>query len=612
MVNLSVMKNMMEPGKKSRIGDQGTSNVFANDAHDVTALYERLSVDDEQEGESNSITNQKVFLENYAKEHGFGAYIRHYTDDGYSGKDFVRPGWQQLIADIEAGIVKTVLVKDMSRVGRNHIETGYYTEIYFAQMGIRFIAINNGIDNINPDSTEFAGIMNIMNEWYVRDQSRKVGNSMRQKGKSGLPLTSVPPFGYLRDPNQKNHWIVDPVMAPVVKEMFELAASGLCPSEIAIRFREQRYETPGYYLDRIGVRKYLAHSKERDPYNWTPGTVKNALMRAEYKGCTVNFRTHRADYRDRVRPNPSDEWAVFEDTHEAIVDADTWEKAQAVVNRYGAVIDYGPLDPLAHSVYCARCGARMYNQRGMHKEKYNGKSYPYNIFQCPTYSKSVYKDRRMCESNTISMEPLVTLVQDTIRAISNYAIHDEAAFRMKLEQMAKAHKPEKVRALKKNINQAERRIAELDRVIAKLYENFALGKIPDARFEELSAQYEREQAELISCLAQYRGDFEAASDDDSRVEQFLAIARKYRNCDAVTQEVVDAFIDRIVVHHRSYDENGESTRGIEIHLKFIGDFPIPPETFIIDEARIKEEELKKQRRLSNRKKKAEAAAKQNE
>lgn len=263
--------------KKTTVKKNEKNAVHHATIENVAALYERLSRDDDMEGESNSITNQKSFLEAYAREHGF-TNCRHYTDDGFSGGSFDRPGWQQLIADIEDGIVKTMLVKDMSRIGRNYVETGFYTEVYFAKMGVRFIAINNGIDNENPDSTEFAGIRNIMNDWYLRDQSKKVRLAAQQKGKLGQPLAYNPCFGYVKDPDDKNHWIVDPEAAETVRRIFELAASGTSQMQICRAMIQEQRVTPGYYRARQSPNEFGKQYVDLPPHNVKYKIQKNQAL----------------------------------------------------------------------------------------------------------------------------------------------------------------------------------------------------------------------------------------------------------------------------------------------------------------------------------------------
>ena len=404
-----------------------------NTTDPITALYERLSRDDEQEGESNSITNQKSLLQAYAQEKGF-TNCRHYTDDGYSGGNFDRPGWQQLLADIEAGMVKTVLVKDMSRVGRNYVETGFYTEVYFARMGVRFIAINNNIDNDNPDSTEFAGILNIMNDWYLRDVSRKLRSAAQQKGKSGKPLTTNPCFGYVKDPNDKNHWLIDPEAADTVRRVFELAASGMSQLKICRTMVQEKRVTPGFYRaqrDPDGIGKQFASCQ---PYKWEKRTVCNMVHRQEYLGNTVNFKTCHPEYRSKQVSAPVQEQLIFYDTHEAIVDEETWQAAQQI---YHPEMSSAPGKPCALNglMICGECGVPMLFHRMTGKEEYND-------FVCRTHIRSASHEKRLCTHNSIRVTVIREIVRDTLRAVNRYAIADEEGFRRRLAQEAASYQPD--------------------------------------------------------------------------------------------------------------------------------------------------------------------------
>lgn len=606
MVNLTAMKNMLENGKKNVPAGRGTINVLADVAKNVTALYERLSRDDEQEGESNSITNQKSFLEGYAKENGFGDNIRHYTDDGYSGGDFDRPGWQQLIADIEAGIVTTVLVKDMSRVGRNHIETGYYTEIYFAQMGVRFIAINNGIDNANPDTTEFAGILNIVNEWYLRDQSRKIATAYRQKGQAGKHLAQIPPFGYLRDPDHKDEWIIDEEAAPTVRRVFQLAADGIFPGEIARRMKDERYEVPGYYKQRKGIIKRNPIIDVSRAYDWSTTRITDMISREEYRGWTVNFKKEKTFERGKYKTVPKEDRLVFENTHEPIVSPEIWKQAQRVLHRNkSSKKDYGEFGPFHHLIYCGECGQMMTEQRcWCHRE--NGRRYLRDYFQCSGYSQSAYRVSKSCTSNIMTVRNLRLLCQDTIQIVSRYALRDEAGFRRQLETAAQHQQPGAIAVIQKSIRRMERRIAELDHLLKKLYEDYALDRITDARFEKLSPEYEQEQAELLQTLQHEKEKLVELQTHADRTEQFLALAKKYRDADELTDDMIKAFIDKIVVHHTERDEEGEASRCIEIHFSFIGSFDIPPEAFECSSVDPVEEARKKKERKRGRERRANA------
>ena len=363
----------------------------------ITALYERLSRDDEQLGESNSITIQKAYLENYAQQHGFSNY-RHYTDDSYSGSNFDRPGWKRLMSDVEAGKVRTVIAKDMSRVGRNYLETGYYTEVYFRQYHVRFLALANGIDSADPNSSEFAPMLNIMNEWYLRDQARKASAAVRLKASSGKPVTTVPPFGYVKDKANKDHWIVDQEAAQTVRLIFELAASGIIPSKIACRLQAAHLDTPGFYRlhhkrrESVGTASRTVYPRENmRPYDWRVDQVQKILRREEYKGCTVNMRTAKPDQWTKAQPQPREEWFVFENTYEAIVDAALWERAQQVLHKRSPQQRRTQADTmlsvLSSLVYCADCGKRMYCERVSAQGK-SGQRHEVTRFRCASHAIS--------------------------------------------------------------------------------------------------------------------------------------------------------------------------------------------------------------------------------
>ena len=327
----------------------------------ITALYERLSKDDDLLGESNSIINQKAMLENYAKQNGF-ANFRHYTDDGYSGGNFERPAWKQLVADIQAGLISTVIVKDMSRVGRDYLQTGFYTEVLFKQQGVRFIAVSNGVDSTNEASSEFAPFLNIMNEWYLRDCSRKIRASYKVRGNAGKHTTNNQPYGYKKSPEDKNQWIIDEEVAPNVRRIYQLCIEGYGVCQIAKILREDKIETPSYYWGSRGIGNWKTRYCADRPYDWTGTTVADILQRIEYMGHTVNFRTHSSDYKERkLIKHPKEDWKIFENTHEAIIDKDTWELAQKL-RKTPRRHDFAETpNPLTGVLFCADCGAKLYN-----------------------------------------------------------------------------------------------------------------------------------------------------------------------------------------------------------------------------------------------------------
>ncbi len=538
------------------------------DVEPITALYERLSRDDEQEGESNSITNQKSLLQAYAQERGF-ANCRHYTDDGYSGGNFDRPGWQQLLADIEAGIVKTVLVKDMSRVGRNYVETGFYTEVYFGRMGVRFIAINNNIDNNNPDSTEFAGILNIMNDWYLRDQSRKIRSAAQQKGRSGKPLTYNPCFGYVKDPKDKNHWLIDPEAADTVRRIFELAASGKSQLSICRTLVQEKRVTPGYYRFQHSPDGVGKQHTNRQPYNWDTRMLSKLVQRREYMGDTVNFKTCVTEYRGKRVSVPAEEQLVFPGTHEAIVDEETWQAAQQIFHPEMASAP-GKSCALKGLMVCGECGVPMKFHRMTGHEECND-------FVCRTHQKSAAYEERLCTHNSIRVTVIREIVRDTLRTVNRYAIADEEGFRRRLAREAATYQPDDRKQLAKAIREKEKHIARLEHLLKKLYEDYALGHIPEERFDRLSAQYEQEEATLKVELADDQVRLNEVQTASAQTDKYLALARKYRDCAEVTDDMILAFVEKIVVYRTIRPAKGQRTRQIEVHLNYIGQFPIPTE-----------------------------------
>jgi len=510
------------------------------------------------------------------------------------------------MADIEAGIVTTVLVKDMSRVGRNHIETGYYTEFFFAQMGVRFIAINNNIDNADPDSTEYAGILNIVNEWYLRDQSRKISAAYRQKGQSGKPLAHTPPFGYLRDPDRKDHWVIDEDAAPAIRCIFQLAADGVFPGEIAQQMKENRYEVPGYYKQRKGLARYPYPIAESRAYDWNTNHITNILSREEYKEWTVNFKRAKTVERGKYEPVPKESRLIFEGTHDAIVSSAAWEQAQNVLHqRKSCRRDYGEFGPFHHLVYCSECGKLMTEQRCWRHHE-NGRQYFRDYFQCSDYSQSTYRVKKGCKSNIMTVRNLRLLVQETIQVVSRYALRDEEDFRRQLQKAAAHQQPGEISVMQKSIRRMERRIAELDHLLKKLYEDYALEKITEARFEKLSPEYEQEQAELLQSLENEKQKLTKQQSDTDRADQFLKLAKKYRDAEELTDDMIREFIEKIVVHHTVRDDEGEASRCIEIYLNFIGCFAIPPEAFDLPPVNPAEEERKKKERLRGRERRAKA------
>ncbi len=552
----------------------------------ITALYERLSRDDELSGDSNSVINQKIQLEEYAANHGF-INCQHYTDDGWSGGNFERPGWKRLIADIEAGKVGCVLAKDMSRIGRDYLQVGYFTEIVFRQNHVRFIAIGNGIDSEDPGTSEFAPFINIMSEWYLRDLSRKQRAAIKVKGESGKPTTNQAIYGYKKDINDKYRWLVDEEAAAVVRRIYQLTIEGHGLSDIANILYRDKVECPAAYLARQGSGPWKSKESIDRPYAWSDFIVGRILSKPEYIGHTVNFRSHKESYKDKqpVYHTP-DQWRIFENTHEAIIDKATWELAQTLRGTPRRIDTLGEANPLTGLVFCADCGAKMYNQRTRGSET---KPYPSDAYECSSYKLGGQRRTASCSNHHISTKALRALILETIKTASAYAVSNQDEFMEKVRAASQLRQAETVKAAKRKLNKDRKRITELDGIIKKLYESFAVGRISEERFDGLLAEYEAEQRTLRDGVAEAEQQIAVFEEETANAGEFLVLAKKYTNFSELTTPMINEFIEKVVVHAPDRSD-GDRVQEVDIYLKFIGKFDLPaPE--------LTEEELKEQERL---------------
>ena len=567
----------------------------------MTALYERLSRDDELTGESNSIVNQKSYLESYAAQHGFLNCV-HYTDDGWSGGNFDRPSWKQLVADVEAGKVGTVLVKDMSRIGRDYLQTGYFTEVLFRQHDVRFIAIANNVDSDDPGSNEFTPFMNIMNEWYLRDQSRKMRAAVQMKGRSGKPITTNAPYGYKKDPDDHNHWLVDEEAASVVRRIFHLSIEGHGPYEIANILMQDSVETPGYYFAKRSGNLLQGCNATEHRYDWHGGTVLKILGRQEYMGHTVNFRTHKVSYKSKKKAdNPPEEWVIFENTHEAIVDADTWKLAQHEKGTKTRIDSVGLANPLTGLMFCADCGAKMYNSRHRNERNNDASGLYFDTYNCSTYSNTRIRETKICSNHHISTQAVRTLLLEAIRKIAQYAISDPKAFAQQIRAEAQIQHEAAAKELKRRLARDRKRCAELDGLFQKLYESYATGKITEKRFDMMAANYETEQTELEQRIADGQQELDTYMQDEDRIDKFLELTKRYTDFSELTTPMIKEFVEKIVVHAPDRS-TGQRTQQVDIYFKFIGQFSIPEETEQLSpEEQIARDELEAKRAEYRRK-----------
>ena len=526
----------------------------------ITALYPRLSHEDELQGESNSISNQKRILEAYAKQNGF-TNLKWYTDDGFSGANFQRPGFQSMLADIEAGLVGTVIVKDMSRLGRNYLQVGMYTEMIFPQKNVRFIAINDGVDSAQGDN-DFAPLRNIFNEWLVRDTSKKIRAVKRSKGMSGKPVTSKPVYGYLMDEDE--NFIIDEEAAPVVKQIYSLCLAGNGPTKIARMLTEQEIPTPGTLEYRRTGRTRRYHPGYE--CKWAANTVVHILENREYTGCLVNFKTTTQSYKNsKIIYNSEDKQAVFENHHEIIIDRDTWERVQELRKQRKRPNRYDEVGLFSGILFCADCGSVMYQQR------YENKTRKQDCYICGNYKKRV-KD---CTAHFIRTDLLTAGVTANLRKVTSYAEKHEKQFMKLLIQQNEDGGKKRNAAKKKELDAAGKRITELSAIFKRLYEDSVAGRISDDRFMELSADYEAEQSQLKERIAELQGELSKAQEASVNAEKFMNIVRSHTNFEELTPTLLREFIEKIVVHECSYDENKTRRQDIEIYYSFVGKVDLP-------------------------------------
>lgn len=514
----------------------------------ITALYERLSRDDELAGDSNSIVNQKKMLEDYAKSNGYTDLV-HFTDDGYSGGNFDRPGWKEMLRQIEDGSIGAVIVKDMSRVGRDYLQVGFYTEVFFREKGVHFVAISNGVDSDINTSSEFAPFLNIMNEWYLRDCSRKIKAVLQAKGRDGKPITNNPPYGYIKDPEDKN---------------------------------------------RCDMSK---------PYEWAGVSVVRMLEKPEYMGDTVNFRTKKLSYKDKTAvKNDSDEIVVFTDTHEAIIDRKTWYMVQELRKTKRRINTEGESNPFVGKIFCADCGGKMHYRNEGKRAGRNWRGLPDGsvrttpaCYNCGNYNNSHDQSGKVCCSHNIQAKVIDQFVIETIQYACKSVRMDERAFVESIRSASEIREQSEAKKLKAALKHQEKRYAELDILLKKVYEDNALGRLPDKRYEMLSAGYEKEQAELEQSIKACREQLTQYDEDTDRTEEFLALVHKYTDITELTLVIINEFVDKILVH-KAEKIDGERVMEIEIYLNFIGKVELPAQELTEEElAEIKEKQRLRER-----------------
>ena len=553
----------------------------------ITPLYERLSRDDELQGESNSISHQKQMLEEFARRNNL-PNPRHFTDDGVSGTRFDRPGFLAMMEEVEAGRVEAIVIKDMSRLGRDYLKVGQVMEI-LRQRGVRLIAINDGVDSLKGDD-DFTPFRNIMNEFYARDTSRKIRSVFKSKGMSGKHLTGTVIYGYLWD-EKREHWLVDEEAAAVVRHIFALAMEGYGPYQIATKLSEEKIEMPAVHLARYGegVNKNKAFA---DIYRWSASTVVEILKKQEYLGHTVNFKT-RKHFKDKKSHYVDEsEWTIFENTHEAIIDQETFDNVQRIRGNARRYPDgFGEAHPLTGLMYCADCGGKMYVHR-----TYNGKRVPQ--YTCGQYGK--YPIGSLCPTqHRIKAEAVLTLIADMLRAIAEYSRNDRAEFIRTVQETQAAQQTADISKKRKRLAAAQKRAGELEKLICKIYEDNALGKLPDARYKALDTQYAKEQDALEIEIAELEKAVTGYEQSQKSAEKFIALIDKYENFDTLTNTMLNEFVEKILVHERARKGSQDTTQEIEIYFNFLGRY-IPPSLQPVPLTPEEQEELRKKEERKDR------------
>ena len=553
----------------------------------ITPLYERLSRDDELQGESNSISNQKQMLEDFARRNGL-PNPTHFTDDGISGTRFDRPGFLAMMEEVEAGRVEAIVIKDMSRLGRDYLKVGQVMEV-LRQRGVRLIAINDGVDSLKGDD-DFTPFRNIMNEFYARDTSRKIRSVFKSKGMSGKHLTGTVIYGYLWD-EKREHWLVDEEAAEVVRRIFSLTLEGYGPYQIACKLSADRIEIPVVHLARFN--EGVNRSKPvKDPYGWGSSTIVNILKKREYLGHTINFKT-RKHFKDKKSHYVSeDEWTIFENTHEAIIDQQTFDLAQKIrsnVRRYPN--GWGEAAPLTGLLYCADCGGKMY----VHRTN-NGKRI--SQYTCSNYTK--VPCGTLCPTqHRINESAVLTLVSDTLRAIAEYSRNDRTEFIHTVQETQIAQQSADISKKRRRLAAAQKRAGELEKLICKIYEDNALGKLPDARYRALDAQYAKEQDALEIEIAELEKAVTGYEQSQKSAEKFIALIDKYENFDTLTNTMLNEFVEKILVHERARKGSQDTTQEIEIYFNFLGHY-IPPSLQPVPLTPEEQEELQKKEERKDR------------
>ena len=537
------------------------NNKKYNYGGDVTALYARLSKDDDLVGDSNSIVHQKEILAKYAKEHGF-TNIEFYVDDGFSGTNFNRPDFQRMMADAEEGRISTVIVKDMSRFGRDYIMVGYYTEIYFSNLDIRFIAINDNVDSNIQTENDLTPFKNVFNEWYARDTSKKIRAVFKAKGNSGKHLTTNPPFGYKKDPNDKDKWIIDDEAAATVRRIFQMYVDGYRISEIGHKLTEEKVETPILYYMNRGIK---TNARSEYPEIWDLMSIKYILSQTAYAGHTVNFQTAVKSYKTKKQIRlPKEDWIIYRNTQEPIIDEKTFETVQQMRKVKRALTKYNEPNMFSGLLYCADCGNHLTIQRVARNRKMDN-------FSCATYRK---KKKGLCSCHRILVSDLETIVKNDLQKVCEYVFLHEKEFTDEYLSGSKKETAKFQSKTKAELKRLSERQEEIGKIIRKLYEDNVNGRITDERFDFLAKSYEDEGNDLKTKIQELKNALASSVQDEEKLSKFLKVVKSYTKIEELTPEILNSFIEKIYIGEtEKYD--GRKMQEVEIIYKFIGAINLP-------------------------------------
>ena len=535
----------------------------------ITALYSRLSVGDEDRdgGESNSIQNQKIFLENYARGQHL-TNIRHYIDDDESGRFFDRSAYSRMMDDVENGKIGVCIMKDLTRWGRDYLQVGNAMEI-FRRNNVRFIAVNNGIDSEKPDTLEFAPFINIMSEWYAKDISKKVKTGIKTKGMSGKPIATEAPYGYVKSPDNKDFWIIDEEAAGVVRLIFRLFLDGKNRNQIAVYLTQAQIPTPTFYMKERGRGTCKNRAlNEANRYKWNKATLTHILTRQEYCGDVVNFKTTKHFRDKRNHYVDRSQWQITENVHEPIIDRTDFETVQRILENAPVKRPNGDgeIHPLSGLLFCKDCGAKMHIRIDYRN---GGKRH---VAYCSEYHKGKAKNPKCNSPHIIDADLLMQTIAEVLKKIEDYSISNWAEFEALVKKNLAMQQTDKTKKQQKRIPQITTRLEQIDKVLNKLYEDNALGTIPQDRYEQMSQKYSEEYYALKAELAELQEQLSAFENAGGRAQKFLKLTERYAAFTDLTPAILNEFISRIEVHERDKKRAKQAIQHIGIYFNYIGKF----------------------------------------